>query len=190
MVEEASGTRMFEDRKDKAKKTMGKKEKRVEQITELLTEEIGPKLDTLRKEKRSFLEWQKACSELERVGRVLRAWEWTEAHARMEKKEAEIVAKKKEVFELGKDKERLLKETAAAEEEHEEVTAQRDKELKKGGKFKKLEDEVAEKGKELVKYRTQLEIKDGTIKEEAKKLKELEDELAEVSPFFKVSACH
>src|ERR1700729_1701453 len=78
MVEEAAGTRMFEERKDKAKKTMGKKEKRVDEITWLLTEEITPKLDTLREEKRSFLQWQKACTELERIGRVLRAWEWTE----------------------------------------------------------------------------------------------------------------
>jgi len=31
-VEEAAGTRMFEDRKDKAKRTMGKKEKRVAEI--------------------------------------------------------------------------------------------------------------------------------------------------------------
>ena len=46
IVEEAAGTRMFEERKDKAKKTMGKKEKRVEKFTSLLTEEITPKLDT------------------------------------------------------------------------------------------------------------------------------------------------
>jgi len=44
MVEEAAGTRMFEERKDKAKKTMGKKEKRVDEITALLAEEITPKL--------------------------------------------------------------------------------------------------------------------------------------------------
>ena len=35
MVEEAAGTRMFEDKKDKARKTMGKKEKRVKDITAL-----------------------------------------------------------------------------------------------------------------------------------------------------------
>lgn len=35
MMEEAAGTRMFEDRKEKAKRTMGKKEKRVEEINEV-----------------------------------------------------------------------------------------------------------------------------------------------------------
>ena len=32
MVEEAAGTRMYEDRKDKAVKTMAKKDKKVEEI--------------------------------------------------------------------------------------------------------------------------------------------------------------
>ena len=33
MVEEAAGTRMFEDRKEKAVKTMAKKDKKVEEIS-------------------------------------------------------------------------------------------------------------------------------------------------------------
>jgi structural maintenance of chromosome 2 len=64
MVEEAAGTRMFEDRKDKAIKTMSKKDKKVQEITSLLAEEITPKLDKLRKEKRKFIELQKAETEL------------------------------------------------------------------------------------------------------------------------------
>lgn len=32
MVEEAAGTRMFEERKDKAMKTMAKKDKKVEEL--------------------------------------------------------------------------------------------------------------------------------------------------------------
>ena len=61
---------------------MRKKEKRVDEIASLLHEEIMPKLDRLREEKRLFLRWQKACSVLERIGRLLRAWEWTEGRDR------------------------------------------------------------------------------------------------------------
>ena len=50
MVKEAAGMCMFEEQKDKAKKTIGKKEKRVDETTALLTEEIAPKLDTLHAE--------------------------------------------------------------------------------------------------------------------------------------------
>jgi structural maintenance of chromosome 2 len=75
---------------EKTKPRMGKKEKRVDEITSLLTEEITPKLDTLRKEKRSFLQWQKACTELEQIGCILRAWEWTEGKERVEKKQSKL----------------------------------------------------------------------------------------------------
>ena len=93
MVEEASGTRMFEERKDKAKKTMGKKEKRVEQITALLNEEITPKLDGLRAKKKSYLQYQKSCSELEKMVRIISAWDWVESTKLAERKAGEITAK-------------------------------------------------------------------------------------------------
>jgi structural maintenance of chromosome 2 len=184
MVEEAAGTRMFEERKDKANKTMGKKEKRVQEITALLAEEITPKLDTLRAEKRSFLQWQKACSELERIGRVLRAWEWTDAHERAERKQAEMAKKESDVKGAKKEKDRSLKEGEAAERDLEEVTAKRDQEMKKGGKFKKREEEVAELEKVLVKFRTQVDIHEGMIADEEAKVKESEKELADVSLIF------
>ncbi|EPQ53318.1 condensin complex subunit SMC2 [Gloeophyllum trabeum ATCC 11539] len=179
MIEEAAGTRMFEERKDKAKKTMGKKDKRVQEINSLLAEEITPKLDGLRAEKRAFLQWQKACSELERIGRLLRAWEWTEGNQRVERKQAEIEKKEKEMKRIQKDRGRYVKEGDAAEKQCEQLNAQRDKELKKGGKFKKLEEEVGELEKVLVKIRTQVEIKEGTISDEEGKVMTLEKELKE-----------
>ena len=90
MVEEAAGTRMFEERKDKAKKTMDKKDKKVQEIRSLLEEEITPKLDKLRADKRSFLAYQQATSEIERLGRVVRAWEWKEASDRVKRRDGEI----------------------------------------------------------------------------------------------------
>ena len=183
MVEEAAGTRMFEERKDKAKKTMGKKEKRVDEITALLTEEITPKLDTLREEKRSFLQWQKACTELERIGRVLRAWEWTEGRERVEKKQAEIEKKERDVGKVNASREKAVKEGEAAEKDLKEVEGKRDAEMKKGGKFKKREEEVAELEKVLVKIRTQVDIKNGSVGDEEGKAKALETELKEVSGF-------
>lgn len=166
MVEEAAGTRMFEERKDKAKKTMGKKEKRVQEITSLLNEEIAPKLNKLRAEKRSFLEWQKACSEFEKSDRVLKAWEWSESNERASRKEQEIEEKHAEATRVTRDKEKREKELKAAETQREQVAKERDKELKKGGKFKQLEDEVQELGKTVVKIRTQIEIKEATIADE------------------------
>lgn len=183
MVEEAAGTRMFEERKDKAKKTMTKKEKKVQEITALLEEEITPKLDTLRAEKRSFLQWQKACTELERVARVLRAYEWTEAKERVTTKEHDIKTKEKENATFNKHKTQLAREIEAAEADVEQVKAQRDKEMKKGGKFTKLQNEVTEYEKTLVKQQTQVELKQSSIQEEEDTAGKLQHELEEVKPY-------
>lgn len=75
---------MFEEKKDKAVKTMARKEKRLDEIKELLREEITPKLDKLREEKRAFLEFQKKSSELERLSKLVIAYDWTQLEARKE----------------------------------------------------------------------------------------------------------
>lgn len=179
MIEEAAGTRMFEERKDKAKKTMAKKDKRVKELTSLLTDEIVPKLDRLRAEKRSFIQYQKTCSELEKVGRVLRAWEWTEFKRRAEEKAEEITAAQESTKKVQKGKDKCAKEIEAAERQVQELIKERDRELKKGGKFKKLEEEVADLGKVLVKVKTQIDIKNGTISDEEAKIEGLESALRE-----------
>ena len=191
MVEEAAGTRMFEERKDKAKKTMGKKEKRVDEITALLSEEITPKLNTLREEKRSFLQYQKACTELERTGRVLRAWEWTEGRDRVQKKQADMEKKEKEASKVQEKRKKAVGEIEAAEDDVKEVEAKRNKEMRKGGKFKQREEEVAELEKVLVKIRTQVDIKNGSVKDEESKAAELDAELKEVSKYrtFRLFLC-
>ena len=181
MVEEASGTRMFEERKDKAKKTMGKKEKRVEQITALLNEEITPKLDSLRAKKKSYLQYQKSCSELEKMVRIINAWDWVESTKLVERRAGEITAKTNERSKVEKTRERHVQEGDAADAEHEAVTAQRERELKKGGKAKKLEENVTRIDMELVKLKTQIELKESSVAGEAKQISEQEKEIKNVS---------
>jgi structural maintenance of chromosome 2 len=166
MVEEAAGTRMFEERKDKAKKTMGKKEKRVDEITALLTEEITPKLDTLRTERRAYMQYQKAGAELERLARVLRAYEWHDHRAKASRKDAQITEREREVAQARRDKDRATGEAGVAETNRVDVQTQRDRELKKGGKITRMEEAAKELEKAVVKLRTQAEIKEGTIKDE------------------------
>ncbi|KAG5461846.1 MAG: P-loop containing nucleoside triphosphate hydrolase protein [Olpidium bornovanus] len=76
MIEEAAGTRMFEEKKEKALKTIAKKDSKVEEITSLLNEEIGPKLDKLRVEKRNYLDYQKIKTEMERLEKLVIAYEY------------------------------------------------------------------------------------------------------------------
>jgi structural maintenance of chromosome 2 len=115
MVEEAVRRRMFEDRKDKAKKAMGKKEKRVDEITALLAEEITPKPDTLRAERRAFMQYQKTNAELERLTRVLHAYEWTDHCAKVSRKDAQIGKRERDITQARRDKERAVHEAGVAE---------------------------------------------------------------------------
>ncbi|KAG8855444.1 Structural maintenance of chromosomes protein 2 [Serendipita sp. 411] len=166
LIEEAAGTRMYEERKDKAKKTMAKKEKRVQEINSLLEEEITPKLDKLRDEKRSFLAYQKRSSEIERLGRLLAAWEWKEANERVKRKQTDV---EKRTEQLHAQKEQAItreKELQAAEAEKKAAIKRRDKELAKGGHFQKLEAQVAEAEKKIVSLDTQVELKQASIRDE------------------------
>ncbi|KAF8308761.1 condensin complex subunit SMC2 [Clavulina sp. PMI_390] len=180
MMEEAAGTRMFEDRKEKAKRTMGKKEKRVEEINELLREEITPKLDKLREQKRSYLTYQKATTELERLARFLRAYDWVEATRRVSKKDADIVKTTSNIEEARSAIADREAEGAEAEKERARVEKKRDKELAKGGKLKALEEQLNGLVKELTRLATQAEIKEGALGEERKRIEGLEQSVQEL----------
>ncbi|KZO91923.1 condensin complex subunit SMC2 [Calocera viscosa TUFC12733] len=181
MVEEASGTRMFEDRKEKAIKTIAKKEKRVEEITSILNEEITPKLDKLREEKRSFLAYQKTSSELERLSRLLTAYEWTDRRQREAAKAAAVEKNKVAVASAEASKLTAQEESKRAEAEKTKVEKARDQELKKSGKFSKLEEEVKSTGTEVVRLSTQMDMKQGSVKEEEGRVKELEAGMGELT---------
>ncbi|OCF77510.1 nuclear condensin complex protein [Kwoniella mangroviensis CBS 8886] len=170
MVEEAAGTRMFEERKDKAVKTMAKKDKKVEEIESLLREEIDPKLEKLRAEKRSYLEYQKTTSELERLTRLVKAYEWTITVEKAQKAAENLKSKHNDITAAKEDVERGGRECQGMQEELEEIRRKREKEMAKGGKISDLSDAVNDLDRELVKVKTQIEIIEGTLKDDVKRV--------------------
>ena len=142
-VEEAAGTCMFEDHKDKAKKAMSKKDKRVQELRSILAEEITAKLDNPSAEMQQFLALQKEHAELERIGCILGVYKWTVATRSVQTVDDEIGQKKGEHTRLEKSKKKPLRDLKLAMKEHEDVKARCEAELQKGGKLKKLEEEVA-----------------------------------------------
>ncbi|KAJ3835823.1 condensin complex subunit SMC2 [Lentinula raphanica] len=175
MVEEAAGTRMFEERKDAARKKMSKKDKRMQEVTSILNEEITPKLNKLREEKRSFLEYQKSEKELEQLNRVLTAWEYQSLVQAVANAKDEIEKAKEGARESKEEAEKHSAEVTKAEQDMDKVQKQRDAEIRKGGKMSKLEDEKGEAEKEMVKLATQEELMRGTIHDEEAKIGTSED---------------
>nr|WJN25082.1 condensin complex subunit [Tranzscheliella williamsii] len=170
MIEEAAGTRMFEDRKDKAIKTMTKKDQKVKEITALLEEEITPKLDKLREEKRSFLEYQKASTELDRLTRLAKAFEWQQLCARFEEKKALLDRKTRDVGDREQEANALKRQIESIEKELAQIEKKKEAEMTKGGKLQALVNRSKELQHDLVKQKTLVDLKVGSVEEEQKKL--------------------
>lgn len=172
MIEEAAGTRMFEDRREKAVKTMGKKEMKLREIEGLLKEEIEPKLERLRSEKRAFLDFQQTQSDLERLTRLVVAHDYLRGGERLRIAGDDCENKRRKVQALEDNAVKLKSEIAHLEEDMKRVKAARDKELRKGGKFQALEDEVKSHSHELVRLTTVSDLKNNGIAEEKEKRKD------------------
>lgn len=166
MIEEAAGTRMFEERRDRAFKTMAKKEMKVQEIMELLKDEIEPKLEKLRTEKRAFLDFQQTQNDLERLTRVVAAYDYIKNQEKLEQSAGDLEAKKQRTHHLEADSVRLKSEIENLTEDLNKARAQRDKEIKKGGKAQALESEVRKLSHEIVRLSTVIELKKTNISEE------------------------
>ncbi|OCT50976.1 Structural maintenance of chromosomes protein 2 [Cladophialophora carrionii] len=173
MIEEAAGTRMFEDRKEKAVKTMAKKEMKVVEIEGLLREEIEPKLDKLRGEKRAWLDYQKTQGELERLTRVVVAADYVRAGEKMKNASQEHEAKRAKVTHLEENAIKLKREIENLDEDSQRVRAVREKEMRKGGRFQAIEAQVKELSHELVRLATVLDLKQSSVAEEEQKKKDV-----------------
>ncbi|KAJ1918592.1 Structural maintenance of chromosomes protein 2 [Mycoemilia scoparia] len=169
MIEEAAGTRMFEERKDKALKTIGKKERKIEEISAILNDEITPKLDKLRKEKSAYLEFKKVEIELDRLRRLTVAYDYT----KNEEKLAQGASLLKRAFETEKALEakinNLRSELENLSERKSQIEAKKAQEMHKDSSFRKLESKVDALSKDLIKIKTQFDLKATTAKEEEAK---------------------
>ena len=177
MIEEAAGTRMFEDRRDKAFKTMAKKEMKVQEITSLLQEEIDPKLEKLRQEKRAFLDFQQAQGDSERMTKLVIAYDYIRSRERTKQASQDLETKQQRASELEDTSTRLKNEIAYLQEDIKKVKVERDRELRKGGKFQALEDQVKAHSHELVRLSTLIDLKNPNIIEEERRQGELEQSL-------------
>jgi structural maintenance of chromosome 2 len=154
MIEEAAGTRMYENKKLAALKTMTKKEKKVDEINSILANEITPTLEKLRAEKTHYLKWAANNTEMERLQRFCVAHDYQKAQDALNNT-AQHVDKMQQQQKAAKEQEEQIgREIENVEDEIEALQEQRDKEM--GDEFQKLKDNVEKIGKEVVKFTTKL----------------------------------
>ncbi|KAJ3378194.1 Structural maintenance of chromosomes protein 2 [Entophlyctis sp. JEL0112] len=171
MVEEAAGTRMFEDRKEKAEKAIGKKEVKMEEIRNLLESEIQPKMMTLREKRHQYIEFQKLEAETSKIGTFLTAYTYWSCEKKIETFEKDSAKLQSEINSLAQEESRLKNETVEFTEKIK--TLESDIKNNNNG-FAKLEQECKEFQKQVVKLRAQAEIKSQSIREDEDELQTLQ----------------
>jgi structural maintenance of chromosome 2 len=76
MLEEATGTRMFEVQKLNVQKTLAKKDSKVKEIQRVLDEEIIPQVELLRKQRAHYMKWTNNQREIDQLSRFTVAYEY------------------------------------------------------------------------------------------------------------------
>lgn len=177
LIEEAAGTRTFEERKDKAQKTMEKKESKLIEIKNLLNEEIEPKLEKLRNDKRNFLTYQQTQIDLEKLARIIAAHSYKKLSNLFTNHNNLLSENESKMSILNKDIEKFGLEIISLNDDLNQVKRQRESELDKDGKIKELELLENQLSNDSTRIHTSSELTLENYNEELKKLSTLEENL-------------
>lgn len=79
MIEEAAGTKMYESKKQIAEKNIDKKDAKLKEINDLAEDEVIPKLNKLREERKMYQEFQRVERELENFSAMFTAFQFIQA---------------------------------------------------------------------------------------------------------------
>lgn len=173
LIEEAAGTRTFEERKDKAKKTMAKKDTKLTEIRSLLQEEIEPKLEKLRNDKRTFVEYQQVQTDLEKLTRIITAHDYTTYTEKYNDHKNGLSDQRHQREAFLRDMAKKSDEITHLSNELSLLKSQHEEEMKKDNKIKALEASENEISEKLTRLNTAKELTQDNLKEENKKKQKL-----------------
>jgi structural maintenance of chromosome 2 len=137
LLEEASGTRMYEKKKEKAMQTMEKKDQKLKEIEAVLNEEIQPAVEKLKKQCSEYHEWAELSSSRERLKRFLVAFDYSECQRLTQAMQVEMSDMESSVGLKVSEKDRMVGEAADRESQIRDLETE--KEIKEGGEIKELQ---------------------------------------------------
>ncbi|CRK18228.1 hypothetical protein BN1723_011544 [Verticillium longisporum] len=108
------------------------------------------------------------------------AHDYVRCQEKLQQSAADLDGKKQRQKDLEQSAVRLKSEISHLEEDVQRVRAQRDKELKRGGKAQGLEDLVKKHSNELVRLATVMDLKQSSLNEEAEKKVAVETTVTEL----------
>lgn len=151
MIEEAAGTKMYENKKEAALRTIEKKERKVEEINSLLEDKINPSLAKLERERKHYLDWNSNQNELETLKRYLVAHEYSHAVEVLQRSGESELEERGGVIEAQLGQLNLKHQEASVRLDV--LTKEREKQLD-NGVLEEKQNQVDELGKKIVKMRT------------------------------------
>ncbi|XP_022698778.1 structural maintenance of chromosomes protein 2-like isoform X2 [Varroa jacobsoni] len=95
MLEEATGTRMYEDKKRETQKTIEKKDSKLAQINQILQEDLEPQMKKLTEQRQAFARYNTICRQLEQLQKIHLAWQFVCAEEAERQKMTELEALEK-----------------------------------------------------------------------------------------------
>lgn len=169
MIEEAAGTRMYENKKAVALKTLEKKQNKVEEINRLLSEEITPTLEKLQKERSNYMLWVSNNNEIERLERFCVAYEYVQFKNKLENKNQQLEEMEESLAQIAQSTKDLTSRDAAIQKEMKQRTASRDK--ARSQELKRLEDEHNKLSKDIASMESKLKNKQAELDSEKEQQK-------------------
>jgi len=158
-----------------------KKQKKVEEISKLLAEEITPSLEKLRKERAHYMQWTANNTECERLERFCVAYEYMRNEEAVKNSAQELAALQEQSQTLKNSRTSSQDLLDKINKEIEKLTKQKEKEMEHV--FKKSEAKVTDLSKTLVKCNSSLSHKRESLESEIQSLRNLEQSVIEAHRF-------
>lgn len=175
---------MYEMKKDAALKTLQKKQTKVDEINNVLSQEILPALEKLRKERAQYMQWANGNAELDRLKRFCVAFEFFEAEKVKNAALNDVEQLKFKIAEVRENVKQLEDEMAEKEKNISELTLEKEKRM--GSDMKDLSDNVDKLSNTMVKETSVYSNQKDNLKTEkaamlklSKNIKDLEASLEE-----------
>jgi len=166
MLEEAAGTRMYENKKEAALKTLEKKQTKVDEINKLLEKDILPALEKLRREKSQYMQWANGNAELDRLKRFCVAFEYVQAEKIRDNSIHVVEEMKIKMTGIDEQTDKTQGEISELEKQIKALTQAREASM--GGEVKALSDKVDSLSNEVTRELSKLTNMEDTLQGEEK----------------------
>eukprot|EP01127_Copromyxa_protea_P022455 TRINITY_DN8057_c0_g1_i1.p1 TRINITY_DN8057_c0_g1~~TRINITY_DN8057_c0_g1_i1.p1 ORF type:complete len:1206 (-),score=371.97 TRINITY_DN8057_c0_g1_i1:59-3559(-) len=152
LIEEAAGTKLYEDKRAHAQKILDKKDKKCEEIKQIIAEQIMPQLEKFKAQGEQYASFQANQRQLAKLEKFRVAYEYMENKKLMSGSDDQLNEYQEKIDALEeeiKENQVILKET---KEEIMQLTEKKEKEM--STEVHELEEKVDTSSKHLVKHET------------------------------------